>query len=87
MMELILPKGAIKEVPETTILMCFHNDNGVLGFIGLSTGQPIRLRFQFPLIDDGASACITNNLEDFAQLPQKVICKVKGIEGHAKATH
>ena len=39
------------------------------------------------MIDDGASVCITNSLEDFAQLPQKVICKVKGIEGHAKATH
>ena len=39
------------------------------------------------MLDDGVSACITNNKDDFIELPKRVDHKVKGIKGHAKATH
>ena len=39
------------------------------------------------MIDDGASACITNDKGDFIEPPTKVNRKVRGIKGHAKATH
>ena len=39
------------------------------------------------MIDDGASACITNDKSDFIEPPKKVNRKVRGIKGHAKATH
>ena len=39
------------------------------------------------MIDDGASACITNDKGDFIEPPKKVNRKVRGIKGHAKATH
>ena len=39
------------------------------------------------MLDDGASACITNSMEDFIESPKRVDRKVKGIKGHADATH
>ena len=39
------------------------------------------------MLDDGASACITNCKEDFVEPPKRVDRKVKGINGHADATH
>ena len=39
------------------------------------------------MLDDGASACITNNMADFIKPPKRVYKKVKGIKGHAHATH
>ena len=39
------------------------------------------------MLDDGASACITNDKEDFIEPPKWVDRKVKGIKGHANATH
>ena len=39
------------------------------------------------MLDDGASACITNDKGDFIEPPTKVNRKVRGIKGHAKATH
>ena len=39
------------------------------------------------MLDDGASACITNNKDDFIEPPKRVDKKVKGIKGHAHATH
>ena len=39
------------------------------------------------MIDDGASACITNDEGDFIEHPKKVNRNVRGIKGHAKATH
>ena len=39
------------------------------------------------MLDDGASACITNDKNDFTEPPRRVDRKVKGIKGHAKATH
>ena len=39
------------------------------------------------MLDDGASACITNDKNDFIEPPKRVDRKVKGIKGHAKATH
>ena len=39
------------------------------------------------MLDDGASACITNDKEDFIEPPKRVDKKVKGIKGHAHATH
>ena len=42
---------------------------------------------QILMLDDGASACITNNINDFIQPPKRVDKMVKGIKGHAQATH
>ena len=39
------------------------------------------------MLDDGASACITNEKDDFIEPPKRVNHKVRGIKGHAKATH
>ena len=39
------------------------------------------------MLDDGASACITNCMDDFIESPKRVVRKVKGIKGHAKVTH
>ena len=39
------------------------------------------------MINDGASACITNCMDDFIEPPKRVERKVKGIKGYAKATH
>ena len=39
------------------------------------------------MLDDGASACITNCKNDFVEPPKRVDRKVKGIKGHADATH
>ena len=38
------------------------------------------------MLDDGASACITNDKSDFIEPPMKVNRKVRGIKEHAKAT-
>ena len=42
---------------------------------------------QVLMLDDGASACITNDKQDFIEPPRRVDQKVKGIKGHANATH
>ena len=39
------------------------------------------------MIDDGASACITNHKADFVDEPLKISRKVKEIKGHARAMH
>ena len=39
------------------------------------------------MLDDGASACITNDKDDFIVPPKRVDMKVKGIKGDANATH
>ena len=39
------------------------------------------------MLDDEASACITNDKSDFIEPPAKVNRKVRGIKGHAKATY
>ena len=39
------------------------------------------------MLDDGASACITNDKSDFIEPPKRADRKVKGIKGHAQATH
>ena len=39
------------------------------------------------MLDDDASACITNDINDFIQPPERVDKMVKGIKGHAQATH
>ena len=39
------------------------------------------------MLDDGASACITNDKNDFTEPPRRVDRRVKGIKDHAKATH
>ena len=39
------------------------------------------------MVDDGTSACITNDKGDFIEPPKRVDHKVGGIKGHAKATH
>ena len=39
------------------------------------------------MLDNGASACITNDKDNFIKPPKRVDRKVKGIKGHANATH
>ena len=39
------------------------------------------------MLDDSASACITNDNGDFIKPPKRVDRKVSGIKGHTKATH
>ena len=39
------------------------------------------------MLDDGASACITNDKRDFIEPPTPVNRKVRGIKGHTKATY
>ena len=39
------------------------------------------------MIDDGASACITNNIADFIGRAPCINQRIKGIAGHAQATH
>ena len=39
------------------------------------------------MLDDGASACITNCMDDFIESPKRVDRKVKGSKGHVNATH
>ena len=42
---------------------------------------------QTSMLDDGSSACITNDAKDFIEPPKRVDRKVKVIKGHAQATH
>ena len=39
------------------------------------------------MIDNGASACITNNLKDFVGRSHRINQQIKHIAGHAQATH
>ena len=39
------------------------------------------------MIDDGASACITNNLTDFVGRARHINQRIKGIAGHAQVMH
>ena len=39
------------------------------------------------MLDDGASACITNDKLDFIEPPKRADHKAKGIKGHAHTTH
>ena len=39
------------------------------------------------MLDDGMSACITNDKDNFIEPPRRMDCKVRGIKGHAKAMH
>ena len=58
---------------------------------GWTTTQAFGRQFdsdsQALMLDDGVSACITNDKDDFIELPKHVDRKVKGIKGHAKAAH
>ena len=57
---------------------------------GASTRTPARQYnsdLQDLMLDDGASACITNCKEDFVEPPKRVDRNLKGIKGHADATH
>ena len=39
------------------------------------------------MIDEGASACITNDLKDFVGRSHRINQPIKGIAGHVRATH
>ena len=39
------------------------------------------------ILDDRASACITNCMKDFIESPKHIDWKVQGIKGYANATH
>ena len=53
----------------------------------LSTRGTFDSDAQVLMLDDGASACITNDKLDFIEPPKRADRKVKGIKGHAHATH
>ena len=53
----------------------------------LSLGRQFDSDSQALVLDDGASACITNDKNNFVEPPKCVDRKVKGTKGHAKATH
>ena len=50
-------------------------------------GRQFNSDSQALMLDDGASACITNDKRDFIEPPTRVNRKVRGIKGHAKATY
>ena len=50
-------------------------------------GKQLDSDSQALMLDDGTSACITNDKDDFIKPPKRVDCKVRGIKGPAKATH
>ena len=52
-----------------------------------SLGKQFDSDSQALMLNDGASACITNDNDDFIEPPKCVDHKVKGIKGHAKVTH
>ena len=50
-------------------------------------GRQFDLDPQALMLDDGTSACITKDKDHFIEMPKHVDREVKGIKGHAKATH
>ena len=52
-----------------------------------ASSRSFDLDSQTLMLDDGASACIMNNINDFTEPPKRVDRKEKGIKGHARATH
>ena len=50
-------------------------------------GKQFDSNSQALMLDDGASACITNDKDDFIEPPKRVNYKVRGIKGHSKATY
>ena len=52
-----------------------------------ATGRQFDSDSQALMLDNGTSACITNDKHDFIEPPKRVDRKVKGIKGHMKATH
>ena len=79
-----------KKVPRDRLL---HDSIPVMTTAWEDNGAKTPLGRQFDsdsltlMIDDGVSACITNDKGDFIEPPTKVNRKVRGIKGHAKATH
>ena len=52
-----------------------------------SLGRQFDSDLQALMLGDCASACITNDKDDFIEPPKRVDYKVNSIKGHAKATH
>ena len=57
------------------------------GTFDIPPGRQFDSDSQALMLDDGASACITNDKRDFIEPPTRVNRKVRGIKGHAKATY
>ena len=57
------------------------------GTTDIPPGRQFDSDSQALMLDDGASACITNDKRDFIEPPTRVNRKVRGIKGHAKATY
>ena len=57
------------------------------GTFDILPGRQFDSDSQALMLDDGASACITNDKRDFIEPPTRVNHKVRGIKGHAKATY
>ena len=57
------------------------------GTSDIPPGQQFDSDSQALMLDDGASACITNDKRDFIEPLTRVYRKVRGIKGHAKATY
>ena len=76
-----------------SLTRCLMAHQEVLWYqLNLSYGYtPQRLRSnsdsQTLMVDDGASACITNDKNDFIGMPKSISRKVNGINGQAQETH
>ena len=57
------------------------------GTTDIPPGRQFDSDSQALMLDDGASACRTNDKRDFIEPPTRVNRKVRGIKGHAKATY
>ena len=57
------------------------------GTSDIPPGRQLDSDSQALMLDDGVSACITNDKRDFIEPPTRVNRKVRGIKGHAKATY
>ena len=72
---------------ETRALRRPNGNDDNLGKRTNTITRHFRLRLASTMLDDGASACITNDEEDFIEPPPRVDRTVEGIKGHANATH
>ena len=79
----------MQKVPTGPIQLHFHHDNYVdeRRYENTNVGQATQLDSQALMLHDGASACITNDKDDYIEPPKCVDHKVRGIKAHAKATH
>ena len=79
----------MRKIPMRLLLRHSHHDHHLGEWISKSPpgGKKFDSDSRALMLDDGALACITNDKDDFIEPPKRVDRKVRGIKGHAKATH